>query len=259
MTTKFANYYTKNTIKSMLNKSVPIGTILAYAVPESSVPVGFVLCDGSEYDIKGAFAKLFAVIGNRFGTPSVATKFKVPNIVNKTVIGADRNIKALGGTGGSETVKLALANMPVHNHVVTLDTRGAHIHTGTTDAKGDHSHTGTTGGSGSHSHTIDIYQQGAYYNNVYGTSGSMASNKQQTGGGDHTHTLTINNAGSHTHSLTIAENGAHSHTATVGNSGEGTAFSVVPPYIALNYIIKYDDPEPVENYENRMTYYLGVF
>ena len=208
---------------------------------------------------------MFDVIGTSFGTPSVSTKFKVPNIVNKTIIGADRNIKALGGTGGSETVQLTRANMPVHNHNVTLDSQGAHTHTGSTDSKGEHSHSGrTTEGDGSHGHTVETNSGTTGDNNKIGWSGTSnwkGSSTTNVSGGVHIHNLRTNTEGAHTHSVTVLSNGAHTHTATVGNSGEGTAFSVVPPYIALNYIIKYDDPsnitEPVENY--RMEYYLGVF
>jgi hypothetical protein len=228
MNNKFADYYNKNTIKSILNKTLPIGTIIAYS--STVVPSGFVLCNGAEYDRTGAFAKLFAIIGANYGTPSATTKFKVPDIKSRTIIGVNAN-KALASTGGTETVTvnstgtLTVANMPAHNHIATV-------------SGGGHEHAVPIRGSGG-SGAIHPYF-------AYNTAANMG-NVNTVGGGAHTHTVTIGDRGSGT-----------AFSATANN------VSIMQPYITLNYIIKYDDPsyltEPTIVTENYIqSSYFGVF
>lgn len=63
-------------------------------------------------------------------------------------------------------------------------------------------------------------------------------NNGATLGGDHTHILPDDgtNGGEHVHTLSIA--GAHNHGGFTQNTGSGTPFSVVKPYIVMQYIIK---------------------
>ena len=68
----------------------PVGTIQAYGGAIDSThqaPSGWLLCDGSEKNIDD-FADLYAVIGNAFGTPSVNTKFVLPDLREATTKGA---------------------------------------------------------------------------------------------------------------------------------------------------------------------------
>lgn len=69
--------------------SVPIGTILNYSA--ATPPVGFLVCDGSEVS-KSTYADLFEVIGNTYGTATDASKFKLPDLRDKFVQGADGNL-----------------------------------------------------------------------------------------------------------------------------------------------------------------------
>jgi microcystin-dependent protein len=229
MTTKFADYYNKNTIKSMLNRSVPIGTIIAYSA--ATAPAGFVICDGGAYYRSGTYEKLFNVIADSYGNGTTGTteapgsqpalaygggstylKFNVPNIKSRTIVGVDTN-KALTTTGGSENTTLFTENMPAHSHPVTVSENGTR-------------------------------QVGTWI----------------SGGGGKIFTTSSSNP------LTAETLGLHSHTVTIGNTGSGTPFSIMQPYITLNYIIKYDDPSNVtepaivtENYTNTISSYFGVF
>lgn len=69
--------------------AVPIGTILSYsaAIP----PVGFLVCDGSEVS-KSTYADLFEVIGDTYGTATDTSKFKLPDLRDKFVQGANGNL-----------------------------------------------------------------------------------------------------------------------------------------------------------------------
>lgn len=69
--------------------AVPIGTILSYsaAIP----PVGFLVCDGSEVS-KSRYADLFEIIGDTYGTATDTSKFKLPDLRDKFVQGANGNL-----------------------------------------------------------------------------------------------------------------------------------------------------------------------
>lgn len=76
--------------------SVPIGTIISYA--STTLPVGFLLCDGSEIS-KTDYADLYTVIGNKFGTATDTTKFKLPDLRDKFIQGANGNLGASKDAG----------------------------------------------------------------------------------------------------------------------------------------------------------------
>ena len=82
---KVANVY--NIINN--SYSVPIGTIISYA--STTLPIGFLLCDGSEIS-KTDYADLYAVIGNKFGTATDTTKFKLPDLRDKFIQGSNGNL-----------------------------------------------------------------------------------------------------------------------------------------------------------------------
>lgn len=69
--------------------SVPIGTILSYSA--TTPPVGFLVCDGSEVS-KTTYADLFVIIGDTYGTATDTSKFKLPDLRDKFVQGANGNL-----------------------------------------------------------------------------------------------------------------------------------------------------------------------
>lgn len=71
-----------------LDKAMPSGGIIAWALAIASIPSGWYLCDGSN------------------GTP---------NLVGKFIQGAGSGY-AVGATGGEASTTLSIANMPAHNH-----------------------------------------------------------------------------------------------------------------------------------------------
>ena len=61
-------------------RRLPAGIILPFAGPEAKQPPYTLFCDGSEVE-KELYPDLYAVIGDTFGTASVSTKFKLPDLI----------------------------------------------------------------------------------------------------------------------------------------------------------------------------------
>lgn len=73
--------------------SIPVGTIVMFA-GSSSIPNGFLLCDGSELS-RETYPELFSVIETTWGSGDGVNTFNLPDIVNKTVWGG--NSESVGG------------------------------------------------------------------------------------------------------------------------------------------------------------------
>lgn len=82
---KVANVYNINNN----SYSVPIGCIIPFS--GSTIPVGFLLCDGSEVS-KIDYADLYAIIADLYGTATDTSKFKLPDLRDKFVQGANGNL-----------------------------------------------------------------------------------------------------------------------------------------------------------------------
>ena len=65
-----------------------IGEIKMWA--GNTIPQGWLLCDGSEVS-KTTYPRLFAAIGNLWGTPSSSSKFKLPNFTGRVPAGYNAN------------------------------------------------------------------------------------------------------------------------------------------------------------------------
>ena len=74
--------------------AVPIGCVIMWAGSPSSIPTGYLLCDGTAINRTGTYAPLFAGIGTAYGEGDGSSTFNVPALVNRYVYGA--------GTGGSD-------------------------------------------------------------------------------------------------------------------------------------------------------------
>lgn len=204
------------------------GMIMLWSGSIASIPSGWALCNGSG------------------GTPDLRDRF---------VVGAGSSY-AVGATGGATTATLSTANIPAHTHSIagsgtTSNQSNGHTHTysGTTSGQSQtHSHSISIIDPG-HTHVVPVYNVGA---NSSGAAqgnaalvqiGSPAINTQSsvtnisaTAGNasqDHTHTFsgtTSDISAGHTHTF--------SFSGTSGSTGSGSAFSILPPYYALAYIMK---------------------
>lgn len=95
-----------------------IGEIRAFAF--DYVPEGWCRCDGAELLVNQNQA-LFSVISNRFGGDGRKT-FKIPDLRATLAVGAgarsDLTERKLATAWGTETVTLALTEIPAHQHTV---------------------------------------------------------------------------------------------------------------------------------------------
>ena len=76
----------------------PTGGVIPYA--GDTPPSGWLLCDGSDYD-SSVYPELHIIIGDTYNEQCGATApasgyFRVPNLLNKTVMGADPDLAVCG-------------------------------------------------------------------------------------------------------------------------------------------------------------------
>ena len=232
-TAAFGTNTTQLATTAFVTAAIPAGVILLWSGSIASIPSGWLLCNGSS------------------GTPDLRDRF---------VVGAGSTY-AVGATGGATTVTLSTTNLPSHTHSISATgTTGTesqgHTHSGTTNATDiNHTHyvagnTGAMSANNTHSHS--------YTNQNFSGSGGggAAFSSLNTQFVDSTSTVDINHVhyfaatsgymdqnNTHAHSFTTGNISAnHTHNVTVtgtsGATGSGTAFSILPPYYALAYIMK---------------------
>lgn len=167
-------------------------------VQQNGVPVGGIIM------WSGIIANIpqgYALCNGSNGTPDLRDKF---------IIGAG-NTYSPAATGGSATATLVEANLPSHTHTCT----------GATAAAGSHTHTATDSG---HTHS---YLKSVATGGIAGGTGALDGNSSDSTGSGSAN-ITVSTAPSHTHDINL----------TLGNTGSGTAFSILPPYFALAYIMR---------------------
>ena len=242
----------------------PTGSVTAYA--GSDVPAGWLLCDGTT-KIRSAQPALFAKIGTTFGPGDGSTTFHLPNLLDKFILGAvaGDTTKDLGSTGGSHSVTLSIANLPVHAHTMAhTHSTPAHAHTidhghANSTSSGEsnsHDHSGTTDAAGTHYHDNQTHSISGGANVLinavsrYASSTTGMLNVATTNSGNHAHNFATNYKNfDHSHVTSTPAFYGNSGTggggttgassaATTGNAGSGTAVTVTNPFMALAYIIK---------------------
>ncbi|QIG66630.1 tail fibers protein [Escherichia phage mio] len=157
------------------------------------------------------------------------------NGVGRTIRIAAANGSDVATTGGSDSVTLAVGNLPSHTHSFSATTSSFDYGTKTTNTTGAHTHSvsGSTNTTGAHTHG---YTTGAQPSGTRGDWDSDGNrNTVQTGSaGNHSHSVsgTAASNGNHAHSVGI---GAHSHTVSgnTGSTGSGSAFSVTNQFYKL--------------------------
>lgn len=212
----------------------PVGAVQMYG--GSSAPEGWLLCDGAAVS-RGTYADLFSVIGLVFGSGDATLTFNLPDFRDRFSIGRSVT-RELGTIGGVPTINLA------HSHTVD-----GHTHPiSTVKLSHSHSFSGTLYG-GAHNHTLsyDLYSMIGDLGDTVTSDGSVA----QVGSEDHGHRINHTfGGGEHSHSYSgntgsYVDLVGHNHGGSSGAASPGTNSqlssiqSILPPYQAVNYIIKY--------------------
>ena len=105
-------------INDLNKRLVPVGSVLPFGGDINTVPEGFLLCDGTEYDVDD-YPELFEVIKYTYSTSDDLAVFKVPDLRGRVPVGmleTNDNFMEMGQTGGSELVELTEENLPEHTH-----------------------------------------------------------------------------------------------------------------------------------------------
>jgi microcystin-dependent protein len=181
---------------------VPPGTIWMFG---SGTPPtgGWLLCDGATVTI-ATYPNLFSAIGTNFGGDGT-TNFQLPNLLDRFPIGASATKPVNGAGGGAETAALALANLPPHTHTINHD----HAQVNTTSA-------------GTHDHRLSLADND-------GTAGNV----RRGAGGATWGAGPVEGAGAHVHAVNLPN-----FSGTSGSVGTGTPVDIMPPWLAIAFIIK---------------------
>jgi microcystin-dependent protein len=186
---------------------------------------------------------LFNVIGGLYGNGNNVTTFNLPNFNGKMPIGANATYTT-GLSGGSADAIVISHTHSVSGSVTTSGQSASHSHSITVTSGGDHSHGITDSG---HTHnsrydtrtpgSIDFNDGAGFEIGGAGTSRGWATTSNSTG-------ISINSGGSHSHSASSGNASVdHTHTAsfsaTSGSTGSSGTGANLPPYLGINFIIKY--------------------
>jgi microcystin-dependent protein len=205
-------------LQDIVNRS-EVGAIKPWT--KAAAPAGYLLCNGAAVS-RSTYAELFAVVSTTYGSGDGSTTFNVPQLQGKMPQGYDGNTYNLAGTGGANTVTVAVTNNQAatnaNNQAVTVT--GSISNTSLTTAQlASHSHT-TTGKTTSGMEGLDSVNPG-------GTTFPNASIGNAGSGTGHTHSHTL--SGSLTGTVTTSLTGAVTAAGT-------NSFS---PFVVVNYIIKH--------------------
>ena len=147
-------------------EGMPTGTITSWS--DSSIPTGFLECDGSNVS-RSTYSALFAVVGTTYGSGDGSSTFGLPDLQDNVAVGKSNN-KSLASTGGANTVAasgnvggstanatLSINQAGSHNHnipVTSLTSGGNTIASGMNGGANSNDASGNKGGSGGHSHNL---------------------------------------------------------------------------------------------------------
>ena len=212
-------------LQDFTNRS-EVGTIKPWG--KSTSPSGYLLCDGTAVS-RTTYAELYVVLGDTYGAGNGSTTFNVPQLQGKTPQGYDGNTYNLAGTGGANTVTVALTNNQSVSATSTVANNQSVTVTGSID------NTSLTEAQlASHSHGLPPGRRsdgGGTLGSGVDSSSNVGNTNASGSGTGHTHAHTL--AGTMTGTVAVTTTGTL--TGTVTAAGNNT-FS---PYVVVNYIIKH--------------------
>lgn len=218
-----------------------VGQLLT--LPFNWAPVGWSSCAGQVLGIS-QYQALFVLIGKTYGGDGSST-FGLPDMRGRSVVGSgvDSNGKSwvVGATGGAPSATLTLDSLPQHTHAaafvpspapspnptVTATVTGLDSSVTLSATYNAVSATGATGvPSAGASLGIVTPVATKLYTSVAGTAVPIGT---VTATGNLTGSLSVNAAGSYP-----ASGGGN---VQIGPTGQGSAFSILPPYVSMNVVI----------------------
>jgi microcystin-dependent protein len=216
----------------------PVGAMIGW--PGATPPdATWRWCDGMALS-RNTYPELFDVIGYTYG--GAGDLYNLPDTRGRMMVGAgqgtDLTNRPRGAIGGGEMVTITAATMPAHTHTGPSHAHAVDNHT--------HNQSPTTGTFAAHNHGVFGQQD---YNQF--TVGGI-----DLPGGGSTTVLTVQGAPvAHNHSGFTSDGGAHTHplggttggsapntnqagTGATGSVGLGQAHQNMPPFIAINQVIR---------------------
>jgi len=225
-------------LQDIVNRS-EVGAIKPWG--KATAPAGYVLCDGAAIS-RTDYADLFAVISTTYGAGNGSTTFNVPNLEGKMPQGYDGNTYNMAGTGGANTVTVAVTN----NQAATSTSTQAVSITGSID---NTSLTAAQTASHTHEMVVGWTEQGGGTSSAFCYAGGIGNRNSRSACNNAklvpqswTDGNVVCNSGSgtghnHAHTLSGTLTGSVSTNLTGAVTASGTnSFS---PYVVVNYIIKH--------------------
>ena len=228
-------------LQDIVNRS-EVGAIKPWTA--AAAPDGYLLCNGAAVS-RSTYADLFAVVSTTYGSGDGSTTFNVPQLQGKLPQGYDGNTYNLAGTGGANTVTVAVTN----NQAATNATNQSVTITGSIDNTSL-----TTAQLASHRHDFSVadvaspnpgnnysLQSTSYQRGFSGYSNTDRWNTgdgvQAAGGGS-----SVKNEGSgtgHTHAHTLSGTLTGNITTSLTGSVTAAGTNSFSPFVVVNYIIKH--------------------
>ena len=150
---------------------------------------------------------------------------------------------SIGTTGGTFSYTLSVANMPPHTHYIE---QTPHSHSAYQNA---HSHGIATGGHShgvsdpGHAHSVPGVLVGGGAGLGFGSNYSQTGTAGTTASGTGISIQAVGNLGGNTDAqqpgVGVNANYANINNNATDSVGSGAAISIVPPFIALNFIIRF--------------------
>lgn len=193
-----------------------VGMVAAF--DRETAPDGWLVRNGDNVS-RTTYAKLFAVIGTRYGAGDGSTTFNVGDSRGMFIRGWDNDRgldpgRALSseqqGQNAAHTHGAAAESVPDHVHSASTDTQGNHVHAATTDAQGNHQH------GNFRAQNNNVGNGGPNLTTANGSNGWASPTEFS---GNHTHSVSISAAGAHGHAVTVTGSGAHTHAIKIDSSG----------------------------------------
>jgi microcystin-dependent protein len=220
---------------------VPIGTIAMFG--GATPPANWLLCQGQSLATVGTYAALFAVLQYAFGGSGAS--FNLPNLGAQFPIGAGINLQgvgtSLGEATGSFATSIGVAQMPPHAHPI-VDVAHNHGVNQWSHTHGDGGGHGHGASQAPHNHGVSI---GGSWGYGYGPNVPPSPLVQtgSTGMTTDTQQPAVSIAAAHvgldTQTSGISLNASGTGLSTTQSVGSGAAWNVIPPFVCLNFIIKY--------------------